>query len=40
MAHFEYLGSPTIQRTVGVILIWVPIALAALLRRRARRMDL
>jgi hypothetical protein len=37
VAHFEYLGGPNVQRTAGEILIWTPIALAALLLRRARK---
>lgn len=37
VARFEYLGGPNVQRTAVVIAIWAPIALAALLRRRARQ---
>lgn len=40
VAHFEYLGGPTAQRTAVAIVIWLPIALAALLRRRTRKKSL
>jgi len=37
VAHFEHFGGTTTQRTIALLLMWLPLAVIVLLRRRARQ---